>query len=566
MFNRKLLPIVLIFLVCFTVVTATATPFLMQKDSPLNNYSSDGSISSLTITNTIKPINNSFAMGVKPIKIFFDQDNNYVYVLSKFNKSMYVFNSGSTVIGNTIPLKYSSSQFVYDFFDKCIYVSNDFGNEIAIIDTTTNSLVGYLNTGNYTEDKGLFFNSYNHLLYVESLSQNDLVVLNVTTHNIENVIPIKQPFTNGAISMDLHNNLYIPNKDNSTTIINSETNLVSNVLLLNGAPLTTTYDQWTGFIYITDSNDQLVVYDPISNQIVKTISVESFPVDVLYDKADDAIFELNNNTGTLEIINGFTNTVEGQMIVGSDPISLTYDTNNNMLYIVQNKDNSVYQVSVASLIQMTITSSSKTTSINGILTESFLIAILICILLVIGSLYLYVKGKDTKTFDPELSVDNLEDIFKKKVLMQYIYGRLTVIFEKFSKLPDNFDGKTYLINNEVNQADTSVSNNHLTRLGIHGQNLMKDINGLSLLILLEFADSFPHSLTLTAVSKTLNKPKSTIKSQMDRLILLEYISDPKIYDYSDHRYRNLMLTTNGREFLKLVKQEIELSGILIKKN
>ena len=560
--HRKIIILILIFLsaVNLGIVVGINSNLVVS-----NNFKTKNPVQHFDTLDSTNPIKDSFKVGPSLEKIFFNPDNNYIYALSSSEESVFVINSGATVIGNTIPIGTVSSQIVYDHQNRCLYASNDYGGTIPIINTTTNSLIGTLSTGNYTKDKGLFFNTYNQLLYVESFLNNNLLAVNVTTQKIVSTIPITTQFSSsGSISMDLHHNLYIPSSNNIITIVNSDNSSIIKSLTVNGTVLTTVYDTWTGFIYITDSSNTITVYDPISEQIISRISVGSSPVDIIYDQTDDAIFEINNNTGTLDMINGTTNTLVGKVMIGSDPIALTYDSNNSAIYIVQNQLDSVVQVDIPSFISLINALPQNNNGITIIIT----IALLIGVIIVIAAGYAFLNKNEMNKNVPDVSLSSVDELFQKKIIMQYLYGRLTAFFNKISKLPKEMIEKTFLITDSDIKSESEIFVPNNLRLGEHGQNLIKEMNGLSLMVLLEFADSYPKTVTITTISKVLHKPKSTIKSQIDKLINLEYVKAPGLVltdpNYLDRRYKILRLTKNGKEFLQSLKLEIEVSGILNK--
>ena len=159
----------------------------------------------------------------------------------------------------------------------------------------------------------------------------------------------------------------------------------------------------------------------------------------------------------------------------------------------------------------------------------------------------------------DLSLISIDDVFKKKVVLEYVYGRLSAILTKLQRLPNNIPGQMFLIRPQPEDFVVDSETFLNTRLGVHGQNFIKDMTGLSVLILLEFAEIYPQTKTLTTITRSLNKPKTTIKSHLDKLIELGYIVAQTIVDteHIDRRYKDLSITEYGIHFLSTLQQEIE---------
>lgn len=206
-------------------------------------------------------------------------------------------------------------------------------------------------------------------------------------------------------------------------------------------------------------------------------------------------------------------------------------------------------------------------TINDIIIISVIISAFIIAVILILNFLKYYKSERNNMDEMDLSIISVDDIFNKSLLLYYIYGRLKAFFNRIGDISNEMNPKTFLITSS--KLDTSNDKDIPNlRLGHHGKKLMQEMTGLSLMILLEFADSYPSVTTLTNITKSLKKPKSTIKTQIDKLLSLDYINtltslltDPQ---YLDRRYKNFKITESGIDFLKTLKKEIEDSGILYK--
>ena len=234
---------------------------------------------------------------------------------------------------------------------------------------------------------------------------------------------------------------------------------------------------------INASTNTIAVYDPISNRLIKHITVGACPVGLAYDPQDDVIFAVTNITGTLGVINGTTNTLEANITIGSTPVALIYDAFNAQLYIVQAGTGSIIQLDTSSLLQTLTNSSSNTSGTNNPVNIVLLLLVILALSIVvfIGT-YTYYKGKAIRTAMQDLSLISIDDVFKKKVVLEYVYGRLSAVLTKLQRLPNNIPGQMFLIRPQP--VDFAVDSETFlnTRLGVHGQNFIKDMTGLSVLI------------------------------------------------------------------------------------
>ena len=85
--------------------------------------------------------------------------------------------------------------------------------------------------------------------------------------------------------------------------------------------------------------------------------------------------------------------------------------------------------------------------------------------------------------------------------------------------------------------------------------LKEKMNGLTISILIEVANTFPSAVTGTWLGKKLRKSKTTINDQIRNLITLGYLT--KSISLSDIRQRPLMLTKDGSTFLKYLHYKFQ---------
>jgi DNA-binding MarR family transcriptional regulator len=92
--------------------------------------------------------------------------------------------------------------------------------------------------------------------------------------------------------------------------------------------------------------------------------------------------------------------------------------------------------------------------------------------------------------------------------------------------------------------------------------LIEEMNGLSLMILIEVTKAFPDSLTNTQLQKILRKSKSTLNAQIKKLSVFGFLR--RIINVIDTRTKPIIITNDGLAFLKYI--HVELSKYLDKED
>jgi len=155
-----------------------------------------------------------------------------------------------------------------------VYVADDFGNRVLIVDGVTNSLAGSVAVGPHP--RRLAVNPATNRIYV-SLDDGSIAVIDGNSNAI-------------AATIQLEN----PNHFAFKLAVNPITNRV----------------------YVTSLQGSITVVEGANNSIVTTIPGDSLRTGVALNPVTDRIYVNNLADGTVSVIRGSTNTIEANVFVG----------------------------------------------------------------------------------------------------------------------------------------------------------------------------------------------------------------------------------------------------------
>ena len=318
------------------------------SDISVNLFDSDASpletnsfVPATTFTNTIITATTTYGSCFNPI-------NNFIYITGLTN--VYVIDCSTDTITTTIniPSATSLTGIAYNSTLNEMYVCDD--GYVFRIDCVSNVVVGVaINVGGIGVDsKGICFDSVNNRMYVSNSNINRVKVINcVTNLVIANIIvgtfPIELVFN------PVNSRIYVANNvsDNISMISTLTNTVVGSVSTGAGSnPSSIAYNSTSDFVYITciTSNDVRLI--DCSTNILSgvPIPVGLLPEGIVYNENLDLMYVSNNDSGTVSVIDCDSGTVTNTVVVGSDPIGISYNSISNSLYASSDTTTSVYVV------------------------------------------------------------------------------------------------------------------------------------------------------------------------------------------------------------------------------
>lgn len=168
-----------------------------------------------------------------------------------------------------------------------------------------------------------------------TIGNNDTPPLSSSTISVGN-----DPLGVGYDSFD--NRIYVANQTaGSVSVINCNTNIVTNTLTVGNGPSYIAYDSFHNRMYVGDQATNIVTpIDCSTNVVGAPITMSDLQYGILYNDNNKKIYAITLN-GSVEVIDTLTNTVTGSISVGNTPLFGAYNNIDNTIYIANNGDTTV---------------------------------------------------------------------------------------------------------------------------------------------------------------------------------------------------------------------------------
>jgi YVTN family beta-propeller protein len=290
----------------------------------MNNTLLKGNSSCPVTANTLAPTGGAF-----------DSTNGDIYLNTWYdeqpaNTSVLVINGSDNKITTTIPVPIWPAEAAFDNLSGHIYVSDGL-NEVSDINGSTNRISTNISVGS-SSLRGLAYDSSNGDLYVANDLGGGVSVVNSSTDTVVSTIntggyPIDVAFdsTNGDI--------YVSNNAGGVNVIDGSTNKVIQTISTKALPIGDAFDSSNGNIYVANATLNAVgVIDGSTNKFVGNISVGADPVGMTYDSANGYLYVANWFSDNLSVIDGANNKLIGSISVGDHPRGGEFDSTNGYIY------------------------------------------------------------------------------------------------------------------------------------------------------------------------------------------------------------------------------------------
>jgi YVTN family beta-propeller protein len=287
-----------------TYVSAVNRIYVPQvsTDPPPDNVSVINGSTNAIVTNISTGF---FSSAAPPV---YDPANHDLYVpdYGAFPGNVTVINTSSDLVVATIPVGLAPFTPAYDPADGDIYVPNIASNNMSIISTATNTVVGTI--GNlsfpYEPDENLVaagpvYDPFSQEVYQPNTANFTLTVIKGTSF-VQNISVGPGPLTplvdpaNGDlyVPVDYQDNYATPN--NTVDVVNPSSNAVITTIAVGTSPYIPVYDPANGEVYVSNYADNTVsAVNASTNQVVATIGVWFSPVEPVFDPANDELFVPN---------------------------------------------------------------------------------------------------------------------------------------------------------------------------------------------------------------------------------------------------------------------------------
>jgi YVTN family beta-propeller protein len=225
----------------------------------------------------------------------------------------------------------------YDSANGNMYVANFYSNTVSVIDENTNNVIVTIPLGSNTSPADVAFDSANGNIYVTNYNAGTVSVINGDTNRVIGVIAGLRQGVFAAAFNSANGNVYVTNYNAGTvSVINGNTNRVIATIFVGGNPTAIDVNSANGNVYVADGINSVGVINPITNRLVGTIGVGYGPSGLAFNSANGNMYVANFYSNTVSVIDAGTNNVIQTipMLFGStNPSGIVYNRANNYIYV-----------------------------------------------------------------------------------------------------------------------------------------------------------------------------------------------------------------------------------------
>jgi YVTN family beta-propeller protein len=224
---------------------------------------------------------------------------------------------------------------------------------VSVIDASTNTVIK--TTRVMSKASGIDTNPNTNMVYVANAASSTVTAINYNTNYVDsiNAIGFKVLDNPGHIDINPFKNiLYIGNElPSSVSVVDTKTDTIIKDIKINNVLRDLAYNLNTNSIYVItettsyplyrQNGDIVYVIDGDTYKIVTEINVGTEPFGVAVNPYRNIVYVTNNKDNTVSAIDGNTNKVITNITVGASPTGIAVNPNTNMIYVTNSRDDNV---------------------------------------------------------------------------------------------------------------------------------------------------------------------------------------------------------------------------------
>ncbi len=213
------------------------------------------------------------------------------------------------------------------------YVTDVAFNNVLVIDTTTNAVVGTIAVGD--GPYGVAVTPDGKHAYVTNIVSNNVSVIDTTTNAVEATVAVGGSPYGVAVTPD-GKHAYVANAGTDTvSVIDTTTNAVVSTIAVGGLvyEVTVTPDGKHAYVTSGSTPGNVSVIDTTSNAVVSTIAVGGSPYGVAVTPDGKHAYVANVGSDTVSVIDTTTNAVIGTIAVGDGPWGVAVTPDGKHAYV-----------------------------------------------------------------------------------------------------------------------------------------------------------------------------------------------------------------------------------------
>jgi YVTN family beta-propeller protein len=250
----------------------------------------------------------NISVGSYPWGVAVDPANGLIYVTNFGSSSVSIVNPVSRAVVKTLPAPLEPGSLVVDTSTGNVYLG-DGTNELYEISGVSNQFLPPIKLPLHTANADVY-DPIDHLVYVSSITDNEVVAVSTETHSVSHLIPVGQ----------------CPNDE--------------------------TYDQRRGEVFVVNEcSSNVSIINAASGVVVGSIPDIVPGVAMAYDPAQGCVYIAGNNrsgVNTLTCINDTTEQVQSRVPIPLDPLGVRFVSSLGTLYVASRMNSSITAIDAAS--------------------------------------------------------------------------------------------------------------------------------------------------------------------------------------------------------------------------
>jgi YVTN family beta-propeller protein len=249
----------------------------------------------------------------------------------------YIENKNFPIIVGLVP-----TQLYYDDENNQLYVSNTNSHTVSVIKTRSNFIKFNLISG--SNPYGIMHDKIKDHIYISNLNSNDTYIFDDDTFNLITKVTVGKTPTS---IISLNDYIYVTNFDNNTlSMVNYTNNIfdVTNIkvgknpvdsIVVPGLSSQKSDDR----IYVVNKgSNKISIINPLSHKVLDNIDVGGQPFSIDFYPDNHKLYIANHGSKSISIIDSIRNAYLGEIFLNFTPTDLIVNKNNNSLYISESSN------------------------------------------------------------------------------------------------------------------------------------------------------------------------------------------------------------------------------------
>ena len=344
----------------FALALDTQDDYVDVLNQSMDGY--DGLVTEIHAGST-PSVAGTLTVGLEPYALAYDPINDEVYVANSASvayNNVSVFNQSTGREVASVPISFGPADeaVVFDPVGGDVFVSSAYGNNVTIINTSTDTVLGSVSTFRYggLGPQGLVVDSANGDVYSLNAGE-DLTAPTSTVISPASDVAIAtiSLATNprGFTYESAGNYLVVGNAGgNNTYFLNASTYAVTHETPAGRNPDLTSYDSATGATYtFNPTSDNITAIDAAGQSVASIpIGVGGEVQSMDFNSFDGDLYVVSE-VGNVTVINGTTNTHLAPILLHAmDPWGSAYDSHNHDVYVANYESHNVSVISSSDVV------------------------------------------------------------------------------------------------------------------------------------------------------------------------------------------------------------------------